>query len=50
MQGPRTPTTAWAVIQGIEATYMIRKEQGLGITRRNQHWQAWLFGALLGIR
>jgi transposase, IS6 family len=25
MQGPRTTTTAWAVIQGIEAAYMIRK-------------------------
>jgi DDE domain len=35
MQGPRLTTTAWAVIQGIEAAYMIRKGQGLGITRRN---------------
>jgi transposase, IS6 family len=50
MQGPRTKTTAWAVIQGIEAAYMIRKGQGLGITRRNLHGQAWLFGALLGVR
>jgi transposase-like protein len=32
MQGPRATTTAWAVIQGIEAAYMIRKGQGLGIT------------------
>ena len=46
MQGPRTTATAWAVIQGIEAAYMIRK-QGLGITRRNLHGQAWLFGSLL---
>jgi transposase, IS6 family len=50
MQGPRTTTTAWAVIQGIEAAYMIRKGQGLGITRRNLYGQAWLFGALLGVR
>jgi len=44
MQGPRTTTTAWAVIQGIEAASMIRKGQRLGITRRNLHGQAWLFG------
>jgi hypothetical protein len=50
MQGPRTTTTAWAVIQGIEAAHMIRKGQGLGITRRNPHGQAWLFGALLGVK
>src|SRR5689334_21543823 len=50
MQGPRTTTTAWAVIQGIEAAYMIRKGQGLGITRRNLYGQAWLFRALLGVR
>jgi transposase-like protein len=50
MQRPRTTTTAWAVIQGIEAAYMIRKGQGLGITRRNLYGQAWLFGALLGVR
>jgi hypothetical protein len=43
-------TTAWAVIQGIEAAYMIRKGHGLGINRRNLHGQAWLFGALLGVR
>ena len=48
MQGPRTTATAWAVIQGIEAAYMIRKGQGLGITRRNLYGQAWLFGSLLG--
>jgi hypothetical protein len=50
MQGPRTTTTAWAVIQGIEAAYMIRKGQGLGITPCNLYGQAWLFGALLGVR
>ena len=44
MQGPRTTATAWAVIQGIEAAYMIRKGQGLVITRHNLHGQAWLFG------
>jgi len=48
MQGPQTRATAWAVIQGIEAAYMIRKGQGLGITRHNLHGQAWLFGRLLG--
>jgi hypothetical protein len=36
--------------QGIEAAYMIRKGQGLGITRRNLYRQSWLFGALLGVR
>src|ERR1044071_9406226 len=49
MQGPRTTATAWAVIQGIEAAQMIRKGQVLGMTRRNLHGQAWIFGALLGI-
>jgi transposase-like protein len=49
MQGPRTIATAWAVIQGIEAANMIRKGQGLGITRYNLHGQAWLFGNLLGV-
>ena len=49
MQGPRTTATAWAVIQGIEAAQMIRKGQVLGMTRRNLHGQAWVFGALLGI-
>jgi transposase-like protein len=48
MQGPRRETTAWAVIQGIEAVHMIRKGQVLGITRQNLHGQAWVFGALLG--
>jgi transposase-like protein len=48
MQGPRTAATGWAAIQGIEAAYMIRKGQGLGITRHNLHGQAWLFGSLLG--
>lgn len=47
MQGPRSQTTAWAVIQGIEAAQMIRKGQVLGITRQNLHGQAWAFGALL---
>ena len=42
--------TAWAVIQGIEAAQMIRKGQALGITRRNLHGQAWVFGALLDLR
>lgn len=49
MQGPRTATTAWAVIQGIESAQMIRKGQVLGITRQNLHGQAWVFGALLGL-
>jgi hypothetical protein len=31
MQGPRTKETAWAVIQGIEATQMIRQGQVLGL-------------------
>lgn len=48
MQGPRTAVTAWAAIQGKEAANMIRKGQVLGVTRRNQHGQAWPFGALLG--
>jgi hypothetical protein len=50
MQGPLATTTAWAVIQGIEAAYMIRRGQGLGITHCNLYGQAWLFGALLGVR
>src|SRR5215469_8029467 len=49
MQGPRTAATGWAVIQGIEAAHMIRKGQVLGITRRNPHGQAWVFGTLLGL-
>jgi transposase-like protein len=47
MQGPRTAATAWATIQGIEAAYMIKKGQVLGVTRQNLHAQAWLFGSLL---
>jgi hypothetical protein len=47
VHGPRTEKTAWAVIQGIEATQMIRKGQVLGITRQNLHGQAWVFFALL---
>jgi transposase-like protein len=48
-QGPRTTTTAWAVIQGIEAVQMIRKGQVLGINRKNLHGQAWIFRALLAV-
>ena len=40
---------ATIVIAGIEAVQMIRKGQVLGITRKNLHGQAWVFGALLGI-
>ena len=50
MQGPRTTATACAVIAGIEAVQMIRKGQVLGITRKNLHGQAWVFGALLGLK
>jgi len=50
MQGPRMATTAWAVIQGIEAAQMIRKGQVLGITRSNLYGQAWVFAALLGLK
>ena len=50
MQGPRSEATAQKLIQSIEATHMIRKGQVLGITRKNLHGQAWLFGALLGVR
>jgi IS6 family transposase len=49
MQGPRTTTTAWAVIQGIEAAQMIRKGQVLGITRQNLYGQAWVFAAVLQV-
>ena len=45
MQGP----TACAVIAGIEAAQMIRRGQVLGVTRKNLHGQAWMFGALLGL-
>ena len=49
MQGPRTVTTAGCLIAGIEAVQMIRKGQVLGITKKNLHGQAWVFGALLGL-
>jgi transposase-like protein len=49
MQWPRTPATAWVVIQGIEAVQMIRKGQVTGITRHNCFGQAWIFGSLLGV-
>ena len=47
---PRTTPTARTVIQSIEAVHMIRKGRVLGITRQNLHGQAWVFGALLGLR
>ena len=53
MQGPRTTSTAWAVIQGIEAAQMIRKGQVLGLTRqicldkRGYLKPSWVFKALL---
>jgi len=50
MQGPRSAPTARRLIPGIEAVHMIRKGQVLGITRNNLSGQAWVFGALLGIR
>jgi len=50
MQGPRTMVTATALIAGIEAVQMIRKGQVLGIRKTNLHGQAWLFGALLGVK
>jgi transposase, IS6 family len=40
MQRPRTTTTAWPAIQGVEAVQMIRKGQVFGITRRDLHGQA----------
>jgi len=49
MHGPQTLTTACAVIAGIEAVQMIRKGQVLGITKKNLHGQAWVFGSLLGL-
>jgi transposase-like protein len=49
MQGARTVATARAVIDGIEATHMIRKGQMLGIPHHNRRGQAWVFGALLGL-
>ena len=49
MQGPRTTATASAVIQGIEASQMIRKGQVLGITRPNLYLNGyqWLIYAPL---
>jgi transposase-like protein len=47
--GQTWTATACAVIAGIEAVQMIRKEQVLRITRKNLHGQAWVFRALLGI-
>ena len=49
MQGARTLATARRVIEGIEATQMIRKGQVLGIAQHNRRGQAWVFGALLGL-
>ena len=49
-RGPRTIPTARTLIQSLEAVHMIRKRQVLGITRKNLHGQAWVFGALLGVR
>ena len=49
MQGARTTATARNVIEGIEATQMIRKGQVLGIAQHNRGGQAWVFGALLGL-
>jgi len=49
MHGPRTLATACAVIAGIEAVQMIRKGQVPGITKKNLHGQAWVFGSLLGL-
>ena len=49
MQGARTVATARTVIEGIEATQMIRKGQVLGIPKHNRRGQAWVFGALLGL-
>ena len=50
IEGPRTIPTARTSIQSLEAIHMIRKGQVLGITRKNLHGQAWVFGALLDIR
>ena len=49
MHGPRSLATACAVLAGIEAVQMIRKGQVLGITKKNLHGQAWVFGNLLGL-
>ena len=50
MQEPRSTPTPRRLLQGIEAVHMIRKGQVLGITRNNLSGQAWVFGALPGIR
>ncbi len=50
MQGARTIATATALIAGIEAVQMIRKGQVLGIRKNNLYRQAWMFGALLGVK
>jgi IS6 family transposase len=50
IQGPRTIGTAAALIAGIESVQMIPKGQVLGINKTNLHGQAWLFGALLGLK
>jgi hypothetical protein len=49
MQGARTLATERRVIEGIEATQMIRKGQVLGIPQHNRREQVWVFGALLGL-
>jgi len=41
--------TACVVIAGIEAVQMSRKGQVLGISKKNLHGQAWVFGSLLGL-
>jgi transposase-like protein len=50
MQGPRTISTAVTLIAGVEVVQLIRKGQVLGITRNNLYGQAWVFGALLGLK
>ena len=50
IEGPRTIPTARTSIQSLEAIHMIRKGQVLGITGKNPHGQAWVFGALPGVR
>ena len=47
MQGARTAASARDLIAGIEAAYMIRKGQVLGIPQHNRRGQAWIFGALV---
>jgi transposase, IS6 family len=50
LQGARTLATARRVIDGIEATQMIRKGQVLWIPQHNRRGQAWVFGALLDLQ